>query len=88
MEDLGGRQDDHAEDDLEAGQECSRQAAPTCYHEVEQDLLGYRGVLRRLKINMELEKMTSRCHITISDLEECGMSSQDVRSAGTVPSVV
>ena len=46
MEDLAGTQDDRAKDDLKAGQECSRQAAPTCHREVEQDLLGYRGVLQ------------------------------------------
>ncbi len=37
---------------------------------------------RLLHILTELEKMTSRCRITILDLEDCGMSGQD---AGVLP---
>ena len=34
---------------------------------------------RLLHILTELEKMTSRCRITILDLQKCGMSGQDAR---------
>ncbi len=40
MEDLGGREDDHDEDDLKAGHEYSRQTLTTCHCEVKQGLLG------------------------------------------------
>ena len=33
---------------------------------------------RLLHILTELEKMTTRCRITMLDLENCGMSGQDV----------
>jgi Ran GTPase-activating protein (RanGAP) involved in mRNA processing and transport len=40
---------------------------------------------RLLHILTELEKMTSRCRITILDLENCGMSDQDAeRLAGVL----
>jgi hypothetical protein len=56
-------------------------------------LLIHPSVAAELKLQLltELEKMTSRCRITILDLVNCGMSGQDAQrfgSAGTVPSVV
>ena len=90
---MSGRQDDHAEDDLKAGQERSHKLRPPAIVMLSRAFLENVVCSKRerlLHVLTELEKMTSGCRITRLDLETCVMRGQDAGRLARVlaPSVV
>ncbi len=86
---MGGKhwQDEHAEDDSKPGMNAVDKLRPPAIVRMSRTFLDNvlcckRG--RLLHILTELEKMTSRCRITILDLKNCGVRGQDAERHAAV----
>jgi hypothetical protein len=92
VQDLGGYQDDHAENDLEESQRGFGPDDPACRCPLEQALLGRRpqwheegkaaGVCLR-----QLAAMTARCLITTLELRNIEMKGQDTGVLAQCPAL-